>query len=142
MTPSAVQLAIVEEAMRWIGTPYHHQGDVLGVGVDCAMLPVRVFTSLGLIPADFDPRPYPPDWMLHRDEERYLGHIEQFARKVDDPMPGDISLYRVGRCIAHGGIVINEQEMIHACIRARRVLRAEIEAGSSTHKGFWRLHSV
>ena len=32
----------------WIGTPYHHAADVKEIGVDCAMLLVRVFCNLGL----------------------------------------------------------------------------------------------
>ena len=46
--------------------------DIPGVGVDCAMMLVRVFCDLGLV-EPFDPRPYTRDWMLHRDDERYLG---------------------------------------------------------------------
>ncbi len=28
---------IVNEAMQWIRTPWHHQANIKGVGVDCAM---------------------------------------------------------------------------------------------------------
>ena len=41
--------AVVAAARSWIGTPYHHAADVKGVGVDCAMLLVRVYSDLGLI---------------------------------------------------------------------------------------------
>ena len=50
---------IVEEARSWLGTPYHHQAMVKGAGVDCAMILVAVYRAVGLIPAGFDPRPYP-----------------------------------------------------------------------------------
>ena len=62
---------VVAEARKWILTPYHNGADVRGAGVDCGMLIVRVFVDLGLVPP-FDPRPYDPDWMLHRDDEKYL----------------------------------------------------------------------
>ena len=63
---------IVREARSWVRTPYHQQGDIKGIGVDCGMLLVRVFVDTGLC-APFDPRPYANDWYLHRGEERYLG---------------------------------------------------------------------
>src|SRR6185437_10583982 len=81
MTPENVA-RVLDEARTWIGTPYHHMADIKGVGVDCAMLPVRVFCDLGIVPL-FDPRPYPHDWMLHRSDERYLGWVKQFAQRVD-----------------------------------------------------------
>ena len=66
---------VVAEARRWIGTPYQHLGDVHGVGVDCAMLLIRIFTDTGLI-QPMDPRPYSHQWHLHRSEERYLGWLD------------------------------------------------------------------
>ena len=51
------------------------------------MLLVRVYCDLGLV-APFDPRPYTRDWMLHRDEERYLGFLLARAREVvSEPGP-------------------------------------------------------
>ena len=93
-------------ARAWLGTPYHHAADVKGAGVDCAMLLVRVYVDLGLVEA-FDPRPYTRDWMLHRNEEKYLGFLLARARMVEAPGVGlgDVILFKVGRCFAHGGIV-------------------------------------
>lgn len=135
------QRAIVAEAERWLNTPYHHAADVLGVGVDCAMLPVRVFCDLGLVPP-FDPRPYPHDWMLHRSDEIYLGWVERFGERVEDPQPGDLALFRVGRCLAHGGIVVAPGVMIHADLRAERVERCDISRWADRLAGYWRVRSV
>ncbi|MGN6383643.1 MAG: hypothetical protein ACTHMK_13655 [Dyella sp.] len=135
---------IVAEARRWLRTPYHHQADVLGVGVDCAMLPVRVFTALNLIPADVDPRPYAPDWHLHRNEEIYLGWVRRFADPVDAPQAGDLVLFRVGRCFSHGGLIeATEPEiyMIHASQEAGRVERAEVRRWADRPHGFWRIRT-
>lgn len=98
---------VVAAARRWIGTPYHPCADILGAGVDCGMLIVRVFVDTGACPP-FDPRPYPSDWHLHRSEERYLGFVLANCdeRAAEDPArPGDIIVFRFGRCWAHGGIV-------------------------------------
>ena len=40
--------------------------------------------DLGLV-EPFDPRPYTRDWMLHRDDERYLGFLLARARLVEAP---------------------------------------------------------
>ncbi len=132
---------IVAEARRWLGTPYHPQGDLLGVGVDCAMLLVRVFCDLQLVPM-IDPRPYPPDWHLHRGEERFLGWITDRAVRVKDPLPGDVALYRFGRCVSHGGIVDEvtpEVTIIHASLTAKCVERAEVRCWPDRFVGYWRV---
>jgi cell wall-associated NlpC family hydrolase len=126
-TAEAAQRATVVAAARaWIGTPYHHAADVKGAGVDCAMLLVRVYSDLGLI-SPFDPRPYVRDWMLHRDDERYLGFLLERARMVSEPGPGDVILFRFGRCFSHGGIVtkFDPLTIVHAFAPARIVFEEE-----------------
>jgi len=124
---SAQRAAIVAAARTWIGTPYHNCADLKGVGVDCGMLIVRVFVDAGLCPL-FDPRPYPADWHLHRSEERYLGFLLERCGEVDEPRPGDVTIFRYGRCYSHGGIVTAAKplKMVHAYFPARRVVEEEI----------------
>jgi cell wall-associated NlpC family hydrolase len=125
---SDARARVVEAARAWIGTPYHHMADLHRIGVDCAMLLVRVYCDLGLV-APFDPRPYTRDWMLHRDDERYLGFLLASAREVSPstgsgPRPGDVILFRVGRCYAHGGIVTKTDPLtiLHAFAPAAQVI--------------------
>jgi NlpC/P60 family putative phage cell wall peptidase len=119
--------AIVAEARRWIGTPYHNCADLRGVGVDCGMLIVRVFVDTGLC-APFDPRPYPPDWHLHRSDERYLGFVFDRCTEVKEPLPGDILVFRYGRCYSHGGIVTTAAPLtfVHAFWPAGIVIEEEL----------------
>ncbi len=119
--------AVVAAARAWIRTPYHHAADIPGVGVDCAMLIVRVYCDLGLV-EPFDPRPYPPDWMLHRSEERYLDHLLARARRVERPEPGDVFVLRYGRTYSHGGIVTKSAPLtaVHAFQPHRLVVEEEI----------------
>ena len=112
-TETIERAAVVAEARTWLATPYHHQAAIKGAGVDCAMLLVAVYHAVGLVPA-IDPRPYPPDWHLHRDEERYLGWVDRYARRVERPGPGDIALWRFGRAVSHAGIVVDWPTIIHA----------------------------
>jgi cell wall-associated NlpC family hydrolase len=122
---AAERAAIVAEAMSWLGTPYHHEGDTKGIGVDCGMLLVRVFVDCGLC-EPFDPRPYARHWHLHRGEERYLDFVHDRTRKVEHPGPGDVVVYKYGRVFSHGGIVVEWPRIIHAWSRARAVVLADV----------------
>jgi NlpC/P60 family putative phage cell wall peptidase len=127
MKTIASRAAVVAAAREWIGTPYHNCADIKGVGVDCGMLLVRIFVDLGLVDP-FDPRPYAPDWHLHRSEETYLSHLLARARRVPSPMPGDVVLFRYGRCFSHGGLVTRADPttIIHAFHPAKIVLEEEV----------------
>lgn len=108
--------SVVAEAKTWLNTPHHHAADIKGAGVDCGFLLIRAFHAVGLIP-DIDPRPYPHDWHLHRSEEKYLEWVMKYTTKVDrEPKVGDILLYKFGRCISHGAIVVDYPTIIHAYI--------------------------
>ena len=124
---TAQRAAVVAEARSWIGTPYHNCADIKGVGVDCGMLLVRVFVDLNLCPP-FDPRPYPVDWHLHRSEERYLGFIFDRGAETAQPQPGDVMVFRYGRCYSHGGIVTAAAPLriVHAYYQARMVIEDEV----------------
>ena len=113
MTEWIARACVVAEARRWIGTPYHHQADVLCAGVDCGMLLVRVYVDTGVV-SPFDPRPYPVQWHLHRDDERYLGFLVDRGAEVETPQPGDIVVWKIGRAYAHGGVVVGWPLVVHA----------------------------
>ncbi len=122
--------AVVAEARSWIGTPYHHEAHVKGAGVDCAQFIYRVFRNCGLIPEVEIPH-YPPDWQLHRGAERFLSLVLPHAHAVASPLPGDVVIYRYGRCFAHGGIVVlpGWPTVVHAYKDAGRVLQSEGDGG-------------
>jgi cell wall-associated NlpC family hydrolase len=107
---------VVAEARSWLGTPYRAAQRVKGHdgGVDCLTFVVEVYERAGLIP-HYEVPYYPPDWHLHRSVERYLAGILEHAREVaGPPEPGDVTLFRFGRCFAHGGIVTSWPRLIHA----------------------------
>lgn len=125
-TIKAQRQAVIDEAHSWLRTPYHHQGAVKGVGVDCAMILVEVYKAVGLIPADLDPRPYPVEWHLHRDFERYLGWLDIYATRTEDPKPGDISIFKFGRCFSHSAIIVAEHTVIHSYLKQGVVLESTL----------------
>lgn len=123
---------VVREARSWIGTPYHCQGDIKRVGVDCGMLLVRVFVDTRLF-APFDPRPYTDDWYFHRSEEKYLGFVLERTKEVSTPLPGDMMIFRYGRCYSHGGIVTGASPLtiVHAFQPARIVLEEDVASNQA-----------
>jgi NlpC/P60 family putative phage cell wall peptidase len=112
---SEERAAIVAEARTWLGTRYHHLGDVKGHGVDCAMILVRVYCDLGFAPK-FDPRPYPEQWYFHHSEEKYLAWIEKYCVRIEekDTQPADLIIYQFGRCASHGAIILDSELMLHS----------------------------
>ena len=139
---------VVAEALRWVGTPYHHLGDVRGPGggVDCAMLLVRCFVDTGVL-EPFDPRPYSPQWHLNRDGERYLGWLEQHGERTYSPAPGDVGVWRFSgktrqRPFSHGAILVSGDArsgtVVHAVRAAREVCLQQIsEAPLFGHDVMW-----
>ncbi len=115
-TEDELRLAIVDEARSWLRTPYIHLGALKGVGVDCAMLLVVIYKRFGFVPEHYDPRPYEPEWYLHRDEALYMAGMEQWAHRIDEKKarPGDIAMYNFGRHAAHGAIIVDDFYIIHA----------------------------
>ena len=132
---------IVAEAVTWLRTPYHHMAANKGHGVDCAMLPLCVYKAVGLVPADVDPRPYTPDWYMHRSEEIYLGWVTQFADRVEVGERGDFAMYRVGRTASHGAIIVDDELMIHASRPARQVEYTERRSLEHCLDSVWRVRT-
>jgi len=122
------RVAFIAEALSWIGTPFLNCADVKGPvgGVDCAMLLVRASVDTGHIPP-FDPRPYSPDWMKHRSEEKFLGFLARLgAKEVEAPRVGDVLVWQVARTFSHGAILINSAQIVHAYAHARCVLISDL----------------
>ena len=134
-----MQEAILQEAESWLRTPFHHRAMIKGVGVDCAHFILAVYTkAAGIEP--FEVEQYPPDWHFHRSEERFIATIEKYFAKVEIPLPGDVAMWKFGRCFSHGSIVIEWPRIIHAYVGMgvvhARATDAELAGREIT---FWRL---
>src|ERR1700736_1822431 len=133
MTVDPRRGCVVAEAVSWLRTPYHHMARVKGAGADCLTLLAEVYEKAGVIPHVEVPF-YPPDWNLHHDAERYLEGVTRYAREIPycadnaplgvrvsggaalrrEPQPGDVAVFKFGRCFAHGAIVLGWPRLIHA----------------------------
>jgi cell wall-associated NlpC family hydrolase len=115
MIETEQRAAIISEAITWLRTPFAHAQCCKGAGVDCANFLYGVYRNAGFIPA-LEIGWYPPDWYLHRDEERFLGWVMRYSVRVDSApyKPADIVMYRYGRTFAHGAIILDWPRIIHA----------------------------
>jgi NlpC/P60 family putative phage cell wall peptidase len=112
---AAARAVVVAEARTWIGTPYHSHAKIRGAGVDCGQLLLAVYAEARRIP-ETESGPYSPDWHLHHSDEKYLAWVNRWCVPTETPAPGDVALFRFGRCISHGGIVVDTEPvmLIHA----------------------------
>ena len=118
---SVTRKQIIAEALTWLDTPWRHQAMIKGTegGVDCAMFLVGVAKNLGMLDEDtINSIPnYPKDWHFHNTESMMIPIIESLgAEKIymSQSRPGDILLFKVGRCESHMGIKLAEDMFIHA----------------------------
>lgn len=104
MSAEAIARAdVVAEARAWIGTPYHHQARVRGVGVDCAGLVIGVARALGIVPPEMDVCGY----SRRPDGTSLLAHCDCWMARVplDALQPGDVIVIRVEADPQHMAIV-------------------------------------
>lgn len=95
--------AVVTEARAWLGTPFHHQARLKGVGCDCVGLVIGVARALALVPPAFDVPPYPraPDGTsLLALTDAHMTRLPQDAMQ-----PGDVVVVAFDREPQHLGVV-------------------------------------
>jgi NlpC/P60 family putative phage cell wall peptidase len=108
---------IIAEARRWIGTPYHHQASLRGVGADCLGLVRGVWRSLHGFEAEAPPA-YSRDWAEASGEETLLGAAAKHLVPIEiaDMQPGDILIFRYRPNVPakHAGILVTADTFVHA----------------------------
>ena len=122
---------VIAIARSWLGTPYHDQASVRGVGCDCLGLVRGVWRDLHG-PEPMSIPPYSRDWGETGSREP----LAEAARRVlievppSEPMPGALVLFRMrkGAVAKHCGIVTASDRFIHAYERSG-VVEAPLDAG-------------
>ena len=114
---------IVAVARGWLGTKFHHQGRVKGVGVDCIGLLVGVVRELGVNVEDrTDYGRQPHNGEL---EKALLDHLTPCQMKA-----GAVALFRISKEPQHVGIITeynNGFGLIHAYAQARKVVEHNLD---------------
>ncbi|QDU67719.1 NlpC/P60 family protein [Engelhardtia mirabilis] len=106
----STRIAAAEAALGYIGTPFHHQGRVPGVGLDCAGIALAAYAAQGVELPTIDAYPSDPPPELLRT------WLEQLATEVDGPEVGGLVLLRVGGPLAgarHLGLFVDGGRFVH-----------------------------
>jgi NlpC/P60 family putative phage cell wall peptidase len=118
--PAADPERVIAATRRWLGTPYHDQASLIGVGCDCLGLARGVWREL-VGPEPFPIPPYSRDWgemgtveVLAEGARRVMIEVEPAAAG-----PGSLVLFRMvpGAIAKHVGILSGPDRFIHACER-------------------------
>jgi NlpC/P60 family putative phage cell wall peptidase len=109
--------AVVAAARAWLGTPYHDQASLKGVGCDCLGLARGVWREV----VGAEPVPVPPysrDWgETGRREVLFEGAAQAMIRiPVESAGPGDMILFRMrrGAIVKHVGILTEPDRFLHS----------------------------
>lgn len=108
---------IVEAARLWLGTPYHHQASLRGVGCDCLGLVRGVWRDLcGDEPEE--PPPYSPSWAESLRQETLALAAARHLLPIPpaEMQPGDVLLFRWREHLPakHCAILASPDRIIHA----------------------------
>ena len=108
---------VVVAARAWIGTPYHHQASVRGVGADCLGLVRGVFREVMGREPEVAPA-YSRDWGETDGIETLIDAAGRhlLAVPLTEIAPGDVVVFRLRpRMVAkHAAIIATAETMIHA----------------------------
>lgn len=135
---------VITEAKTWLNTPYHSGAKLKGVGTDCGQFLIAVYETTSVITnGDCNPGSYSHEWHLHRSEEKYLNWIKKYCEEINGkPLPGDIAVFKFGRCISHAGIILDWPQIIHA-YASRGVVISDVNESILCRKnGDSRLHGL
>lgn len=122
--------AVVVAARTWIGTPYHHQASVKGVGADCLGLIRGVWREVQGEEAETPPG-YSRDWGEVSGTETLIDAAARhmIAKGDAPPEPGDVLIFRMraGSIAKHAAILATPATMIHA-VEDRRAAEVPFSA--------------
>jgi NlpC/P60 family putative phage cell wall peptidase len=124
---SFTRFALLAEARSWLGTPWHHQASLKGVGCDCIGF-VRGVAEPFVGRVDC-PMNYAETWPLYRAEEQLRNEMAGRCIEIDPEhaLPGDILLFGAGKGPAHHcGYLTEGARLIHCYREAGRVVEQDM----------------
>lgn len=117
---TADPVRVINVARSWLGTPYHDQASVKGVGCDCAGLARGIWREVvGEEPASLPP--YSRDWGEVGARETFASFVRPFMIEIDPATasPGALVLLRMkrGGPAKHCGVLVDHGLVVHAIER-------------------------
>ena len=107
----------VAAARAWIGTPYHHQASVRGVGCDCLGLVRGVWRDIYGADAEIPPA-YTSDWAEALRQETLIDGARRHMAEIPvaEARAGDVLVFRIRphASAKHCGVLSGADTMVHA----------------------------
>jgi NlpC/P60 family putative phage cell wall peptidase len=130
---------VVRLARKWLHTPFKHDCEVLGAGVDCAHLINAVYSEAGHMPHLTFPQ-YPPDWWKHtkNSEQHIVETAKRYFREITEAQakPGDWVVMYIGKAWAHCAIITGKDRCLEAW-----PTRSTVEEINSKEERLYRQHA-
>jgi hypothetical protein len=121
---------IICEARKWIGTPFHKQASLIGIGCDCVGLIIGVARALGietlnaLVPSDYD---------QFRERDYFLEMMKLHLR-MGSKKEGAIAILGCAEHGWHAGLISHcEQDIskwIHSCMYKQAIVEQRFFEGA------------
>lgn len=112
---------MIEAVKACLGTPFHHQGRIPLIGLDCIGLVIVGLKAIGWPVQD------QKDYAMRPDGKSLIRALEQHgAKKVEKTKAGDVFVFRYDNQPQHVAIALSEDELIHAFAPAGGVVRSKI----------------
>jgi cell wall-associated NlpC family hydrolase len=112
---------IQEQARKYLGIPWRHQGRNPDVGIDCAGLVVLIAKDLGL--SNYDAVNYHRNPMNDAFIRHFADNMEK--RRIVDRKMGDVVLFKDKMFSCHSGIVTfknGQEHLLHAYAKRKQVI--------------------
>jgi len=112
---------VIAAARGCLGTPFHHQGRMPGVGLDCIGLIVVALRQAGMEIQDnitYARQPSAAQLQQELDDHGFI--------RVEAMQPGDILLFRFNRAPQHVALCTESNRMIHAYAPTGKVVECGI----------------
>jgi cell wall-associated NlpC family hydrolase len=113
---------IIKYARECLGTPYVHQGRMIGRGLDCAGVIVHVAKRLGFDPIELPGySPSPSDGLLELSAD-----AQPYLMRVNTMQAGDVLMMRFVGDPQHVGIFTGDN-LIHSYMQIDRVVEHTLD---------------
>ncbi|MDD3182358.1 MAG: NlpC/P60 family protein [Alphaproteobacteria bacterium] len=121
---------LIESARACLGTPFHHQGRLPQVGLDCIGLIIVALRSVGLAVHDRTDYAQRPDGV-----SLIAALVAHGAVPVTTVEAGDVLVFRYDQQPQHVALAVTSERLIHSFAPAGKVVESEIGA-------YWRRRLV
>ena len=130
---------IIDAAREFIGTPWHHQGRLKGVGVDCVGLISLVSKQLSIPINDYT------TYSRYPIGDRLLGELEAGGlSRVEEPHVGSVLVFWLERpSKPQHTAFLTDKGILHAWYTARKVVEHSLTEWWTEHvHSYWDLPGV